>query len=352
MSAAPSDRDIDIFYDIRRGKHLVSEHVWLLYYPLLLSRGYKLRSRYAPDWQPSWRDPNVSTAELLKHEDALTPAKRADIMDAVHLLDNRHVVLKKIGASSEELQIAQFLSSKNLSSDPRNHAVPILDTIYDPNDKDVAFIVMPILLQMNYLPFRRVGEFADAVRQYLTGLQFMHENNIAHRDACYFNLMMDATELIPGGFHFFRDNTQDGVKPWREWRERSFVKSLRYFFIDFGISRHYTTNIGVRDVGISAQDQSFPERSETVPYDPFKTDIYHLGNVILDIVKGYDGLDYFAQIGNAMTRKNPADRASLSDMLAMVDRLKPKQLERRVWSKDNPWFLRILIRFFGYDFRI
>lgn len=89
-------------------------------------------------------------------------------MDALRTADNRQVVLKKVKASSEELQIAKFLSSETLSSDPRNHTVPILDIIYDSNDKDVAFIVMPILLHMNYLPFRRVGEFADAVRQYLT----------------------------------------------------------------------------------------------------------------------------------------------------------------------------------------
>ncbi|KAG6887570.1 hypothetical protein C0992_011768 [Termitomyces sp. T32_za158] len=161
---------------------------------------------------------------------------------------------------------------------------------------------------------------------------------------------MDATELIPGGFHFFKPDTRDGVEPWREWRERGSVKSLHYYFIDFGISRHYTSNTGIRDVGILAQDQSFPERSMTIPYDPFKTDIFHLGNVILKIVKEYDGLEYFSRIGNVMTRKNPAERASLPEVLAMIDCLKPKQLKRRVWSKDNPVFFRILTQFFGYDF--
>ncbi|KAG6872356.1 hypothetical protein C0995_010477 [Termitomyces sp. Mi166 len=205
---------------------------------------------------------------------------------------------------------------------------------------------------MNDLPFRRVGEFADAVRQFLTGLQFMHENNIAHRDACYFNLMVDATELIPGGFHLFKPHTCDGVKPWKEWRERSSVKSLRYYFIDFGLSRRYLTNKGVRDVGILGQDQSFPERSAIIPYDPFKTDIYHLGKVFLKIVDDYDGLEYFSQIGNAMTRKDPEDRASLSELLAIVDRLKPRKLKRRVWAKDNSKLSRIFMQYFGYNFPI
>lgn len=239
-------------------------------------------------------------------------------MDAVRLADNRHVVLKKLDASSEEIRIAQYLSSKTLSSDLRNHTVPILETIYDPSDKKMAFIVMPILLQMDDLPFRRVGEFAEAVHQYLTvcvlqyqlftGIHwnvgspiyarkqhcaqvralFLKENlffETVIRDPCYFNLMMDATELIPGGFHFMKSETCDGVNEWTEWRERRSVKSLRYFFIDFGLSRQYLTNRDVRDVGILGQDQSYPERSATIPYDPFKTDIYQLGNAILNVVK-------------------------------------------------------------------
>ncbi|KAG6901292.1 hypothetical protein C0995_014003 [Termitomyces sp. Mi166 len=164
--------------------------------------------------------------------------------------------------------------------------------------------------------------------------------------------MVDATGLIPGGFHFVKPDTRDGVNRWTEWRERGSIRSLRYYFIDFDLSRQYPTNVDVRDVGLLGQDQSYPERSATIPYDPFKTDIYQLGNVILEIVKEYAGLEYFSQIGKAMTQKNPADRPSLSEILAMVDRLKPKQLERRVWSKDNPILSRILIRFFGYDFPI
>ncbi|KAG5642367.1 hypothetical protein DXG03_002964 [Asterophora parasitica] len=60
-------------------------------------------------------------------------------------------------------------------------------------------------------------------------------------------------------------DTYDGVNEWTEWRERRSVKSLKYYFIDFGLSRHYASNQGIRDVGIWGQDKSFPERSSTVP---------------------------------------------------------------------------------------
>ncbi|KAG6848292.1 hypothetical protein H0H93_001465 [Arthromyces matolae] len=341
----------DINAEIFEGKRFENEEIWVSYQPFLFSRGYKLRPRYSPDWQPSWKLAGVKSLENCLYEDAIT-AYRADVvMDAIRMADNCHIVLKKVKTSSEELKIAQFLSSPDIGSDPRNHSVPIFEIIHHPDDKDVTFLVMPVLLEMDYLPFRRLGEFAEAVRQYLTGLQFMHDNNIAHRDPCHFNLMVDAT-LIPGGFHFFLPDTTDGVNRWTVWRERSSVKSLRYHYIDFGLSRQYSTNVGVLDVGILGQDQSYPERSATIPYDPFKTDIYQLGNVILGMVKEYDGLEFFSKIGEAMTRKIPEDRASIPELLTMIDTLKPRKLKRRVWSKYNSKLSRFLMQYFGYNFPI
>ncbi|KAG6827260.1 hypothetical protein H0H93_015740, partial [Arthromyces matolae] len=162
--------------------------------------------------------------------------------------------------------------------------------------------------------------------------------------------MVDGS-LIPEGFHFVSHETYDGVHRWKVWLERSSVESLRYYYIDFGLSRRYSTNVGVLDVGILGQDQSYPERSATIPYDPFKTDIYQLGKWILGMVEvgfknkaaaiahvhqAYDGLEFFSKIGDAMTRKIPEDRASISDMLTMIDGLKPRKLKRRVWAKHNP----------------
>ncbi|KAG6808707.1 hypothetical protein H0H93_016588 [Arthromyces matolae] len=161
--------------------------------------------------------------------------------------------------------------------------------------------------------------------------------------------MVDGS-LIPGGFHFFDHGTSDGVNRWKVWLERGSIKSLRYYYIDFGLSRRYTTNVGVLDLGIVGQDKTYPERSNTVPYDPFKADLYQMGNVILKMVQEYDGLEYFAKIGEAMTRTNPEDRASLSEALAMVDSIKPRKLKRRVWRKINPKFSRFLVQYFGSNF--
>jgi hypothetical protein len=98
--------------------------------------------------------------------------------------------------------------------------------------------------------------------------------------------MMDASELVPGGFHFDMPYTRDGIIEWREWRERKSDKSLRYYLIDFGLSNWYPPGMkDIRVTGIVGQDKTVPERSRTIYYDPFKMDIYQLGNVFKRVIE-------------------------------------------------------------------
>ncbi|KAF8069063.1 hypothetical protein FPV67DRAFT_1490958 [Lyophyllum atratum] len=324
------------------------EQFWATYQPFLLSRGYRLRPRYDPNWVPSWQRLGKPIKYLHRFEDAILPEATSDMIpsgdllyitecDAVRVSDGRKVVLKRVMTCTEEIPIARYLSSEPLLSDPRNKAVPVLDTLPLPDDDTSALIVMPLLFSVDMLPFRRVGEFAEAVRQYLQA------SDVYHRDPCHFNLMMDASELIPEGFHFLRSRTYDGVNAWSEWRERGSCKSLSYYFIDFGLSRRYSANTNIRDVGIWGQNKSFPERSSTIPYDPFKTDIYQLGNFILELSM---------KIGKVMARPRPEDRPSISEMSKKVDSLSKRQLKRRVWTKYNPFIMRFLIQFCGKQYTI
>ena len=54
----------------------------------------------------------------------------------------------------------------------------------------------------------------------------------------------------------------------------------KYYFIDFGISMQFESyrrrELVIGDI---AQDQTVPELSRNVPYDPFAVDIYTLGNI-------------------------------------------------------------------------
>ncbi|RDB27576.1 hypothetical protein Hypma_003904 [Hypsizygus marmoreus] len=332
-----------------KGERIGRELFWVALQPFLLSRGYNLRPRYHPDWIPSWRNYRGPRFNICAYEDALT-ITNGNLLDAVRLRDGVKVVLKRVRTSTEEIPIARYFSSPTLSLDPRNKSVPILDIIPLPSDDCHALIVMPLLLPFDSPPFRRVGEFAEAVHQFLEGLEFMHEHKVAHRDACYFNLMMDGAKIIPKGFHFFHPETHDGVSLDLEWRERGLVKPNQYYFIDFGLSTRYPTHVNIQDVkdtGILGQDRSVPEASITVPYNPFKVDVYQLGNSILQVIEEYDGLERLLPLAQAMTRKNPDDRPLPSEALKQLRRIKWWTLRRRVWPRDIDFLERFLIKFCG-----
>ena len=76
-------------------------------------------------------------------------------------------MIKRVETWRQEIPIAQYLSSPELVTDPQNRTVPILDIFSVPDDDSKVFVVMPLLLHFNALPFRRVGEFAEVVKQYL-----------------------------------------------------------------------------------------------------------------------------------------------------------------------------------------
>lgn len=83
---------------------------------------------------------------------------------------------------------------------------------------------------------------------------------------------MDGRGLFPEGWHpqsllSSRDGLHSAGRP--ALRE---VRDLRYYFIDFGLSTHGES----MTLGEHGQEEA-PELSSTVPYDPYKLDVYILG---------------------------------------------------------------------------
>ncbi|KAF9475435.1 kinase-like protein [Pholiota conissans] len=316
-----------------------SELFWVGIQPFLLSRGYRLRERYQPDWKPSWIADSGKPSKLRALcEDRLS--LEGPVMDAVRISDNSRVVLKKVRTAGFEISVSQFLSSPTLRQDPRNHTVPLLDVIPLPTDDDWALLVMPKLLEFQRLPFRRVGEFCEAVLQYLQALEFMHEHNVVHRDVCMTNLAMDISKVIPKGSHMSLWQTHDGVN-WADfqWYERWSVRPVQYYLIDFGISLH----LPKKDVvtwGVWGRDKTVPEMSSTSRYDPFKVDIYQLGRVFLDIIDKYPRLSrIFLPLAERMTCTNPKDRPTAAEAVklcqTLISKLSRWTLSRRIWMKTE-----------------
>ena len=54
---------------------------------------------------------------------------------------------------------------------------------------------------------------------------------------------------------------------------------VKYFFVDYGISSYFPPGSQARLViGTEGRDQDVPELSDDVTYDPFKVDIFTIGN--------------------------------------------------------------------------
>ena len=131
------------------------------------------------------------------------------------------------------------------------------------------------------------------------GLDFMHETvNITHGYAASAHLCRDIHSDTTVGSecvsrHIMMDasplyeHSYDPAYPTlrRDWAGPSRPRSrtsrpVRYYFVDFGISTKFEPSEKVKKVvGAYAQDDSVPELSQMVPYDPFAVDVYTLGNI-------------------------------------------------------------------------
>ena len=77
------------------------------------------------------------------------------------------VYIKRVETGDTESEIATMLSTEDLLRDPRNHSVPILELIRDPDDPNISYMVMPFLRLMDDPPFEYIEEIIDFVDQIL-----------------------------------------------------------------------------------------------------------------------------------------------------------------------------------------
>ncbi|KAJ7120744.1 kinase-like domain-containing protein [Mycena crocata] len=326
------------------------EQEWARYQPFLAKRGYLLRPRYRRGWTPDvvalGRDP-------WECEDAI-PAQGFDVLDATQISTGAQVVLKVVQVASAEININSFLNDQ---PEAQNHAVRILEVIQMPDQPKYAFMVMPRLRQCSHPPwFATVREFAEFVQQVLQGLVYLHSQNIAHRDICTMNIVVDASQMIPGGFHFLETLTSNGVDLLRVYtgddsesdvmKSRTEAGPMNYYFIDFGLSvqfpRFESRELVTGDCG--RLRKHVPEISATVPYDPFKADVRLVGEMIrAEFLLNYIGLDFIIPLVKKLRHRDPARRPDAATALALfqqrVERMTKKELEKPLqesfWNKER-----------------
>ncbi|KAH9970468.1 hypothetical protein BJV74DRAFT_259645 [Russula compacta] len=260
----------------QRGTLVTSEEWWRDHYNDIERRGYRLRSRYHPLWEPSWVK---SRKDFYSVEDGQATITRA-VMDATRSQDDRPVMLKRVFPEEgpHELAITLQFSFPRLAEDPRNHCVPLLDVIELDGPGSHKLMVFPLLRPFNRPQFQTIGEFVAFFTQICEGIQFMHERNVAHRDCTANNIMFDPSGMYPNGFHPVKIDRKRNFKGKTTAHTRTH-RPPRYILIDFGLSRQYSTR-DVTDRPLRGGDKSAPEHRTQWPSNPFHTDIYYIGNLV------------------------------------------------------------------------
>ncbi|KAG8951308.1 hypothetical protein FRC04_006548 [Tulasnella sp. 424] len=296
---------------------------WAARYDFLKSHGYLLRPRYRPGWEPSW--PSSERNPEYSHEDAILPlhSKR---LDAHRVSDGRPVFLKLVSTSSPEIEIGRMLASPALKNDPRNHCVPVLDILVDPVVPDGVILVLPLLRQIDRPAPATIKEFVPLIQQTLETLVFLHENEIAHRDCAFDNIMMDARTLYPEGWHpqaYLRTPDVKTILAPRALRE---IEEVPYYLIDFGLST-YKQNL---TTGLDGQERA-PELSDEIPYDPFKLDVYILGMAYKRFFES-PLTDFMAPVDPA---ERPTARAAYKYFEKLLSNLPEELLMKRLVSHEG-----------------
>ena len=93
--------------------------------------------------------------------------------------------------------------------------------------------------------------------------------------------MMDPGSLYIDAFHPVNPRMKRDYSGRARFRTRTFGPP-KYFWIDFGLSRHYDPSIiEPKEVPIWGADKEVPEfQNSNEPCDPFPTDVFYAGNMI------------------------------------------------------------------------
>ncbi|KZV68698.1 hypothetical protein PENSPDRAFT_753941 [Peniophora sp. CONT] len=310
------------------------EILWRDKQVFLQSKGYMLRSRYRPNWVPSWL---TSGRHPFRSEDGIELPLAGHLIDAIRVADGKMVYIKRIEAGNfREASLATALYADPLRQDPMNHTVPIYEVFSDPEAPDVSYMVMPFLRYPDDPPFESVGEVMEFVDQVLEGLVFMHDQGVAHRDCALANIMMDASRMYPDSFHpVHLDHAPDGfIRARRRPRSRAGVK---YYFIDYGISSVFGPGqSGKLVTGVLGRDQDAPELSDVTPYDPFAVDVFLIGNMLrTTFLEIYSNTEFLKLLILRATHPTPSDRPTARDLLRLWVRER-----RHISFLDKAWRLQ------------
>ena len=168
-------------------------------------------------------------------------------------------------------------------------------------------------------------------------------------------ILMDANAMYPDGYHPIALNRKKDHSALAKYRSRA-TAGARYYYVDFGISVHVPDGFKNRLVlGTLGEDRDPPELSNVNPYDPFKLDIFIIGNMLkrefhdvgvfpsnlllhrlkLKPAQNFSNVQFLSEIIKMMIRLDPQDRPDANTVLEAW-----KGIRDNVSSAHQEWRVR------------
>jgi hypothetical protein len=171
--------------------------------------------------------------------------------------------------------------------------------------------------------------------------------------------------MFPRGFHPVKDRLLPDISNPAPIIPRRHA-GVKYYFIDYGISSYFPEG-GSQDhqvLGLAGRDQDVPELSDEVPYDPFKVDIFTIGNAFfrkfcnvsfsslrlkscLTRTQDYSNLRFFRPLAVSMTQLDPTRRPTAEEALrqwkAIRGNLNFVCRNWRLWGRSEPLVYSLML---------
>ncbi|KAI9450983.1 hypothetical protein BJY52DRAFT_1125539 [Lactarius psammicola] len=273
----------------------MTERWWRDRYNDIAEQGYRLRPRYNPQWGPSWFK---TGKDFYTTEDGQATISKV-AMDAIRIQDGLPIILKKVLPEEcpQELGINRLFSSPEISRERDNHCAPLLNVIELPVSSRFGsqkLMVFPLLRPFNQPRIQTFGEFAA----FFTQICEARPNFTC--PCIVLNLFLTGYPIPASAKSIVQLTTS------RLLRRNV---PLRYYFIDFGLSRRYPSR-DTMDDPLPGGDESAPEHQPGRRLcNPFHTDIYYIGNLIRKEFMGkYNDFEFMENLVASMTQDDPAER--------------------------------------------
>lgn len=135
--------------------------------------------------------------------------------------------------------------------------------------------------------------------------------------------------MFPRGHHpQILRNLPDASKPAPFVPRLAARPPVKYDYVDFGISSKFDPKETPKlAVGIAGRDQEVPELSATAPYDPFKVDVFIVGNVLRKLFYEVSDLNLVLDLNLTTSRQV---YSNIHFLLPLIDLMMQKAPENRV----------------------